>query len=78
MKGSDVIPDSVNLLLYHLLKTSLKRTGSLKNKKATINPKSNNNNCFRYALTVSLNYKKILKKKYLHTSQNSISNAKSK
>ena len=47
MKGSEFISDSVNLLHYHLQKTSLKRIGSsyidsaewLKNKKATINPK---------------------------------------
>ena len=46
MKGSEFIFDSVNLLHYHLQKTSLKRTRSsyidspewLKNKKATINP----------------------------------------
>ena len=45
MKGSDFIPDSVDLLYYQLHKTSLKRTGSsdadspkwLKNKKVTIN-----------------------------------------
>ena len=65
MKGSEFIFDSVNLLHYHLQKTSLKRTGSsyidspkwLKNKKATINPKNNDNNCFQYALTVALNHK---------------------
>ena len=34
-------------------------TESLKNKKATINPKNNNNNCFQYALTVALNYQNI-------------------
>ena len=28
MKGSDFIPDSVDLLYYQLQKTSLKRTGS--------------------------------------------------
>ena len=47
MKGSDLIPDSVDLLYYQLQKESLKRTGSsyidspkrLKNKKATINKK---------------------------------------
>ena len=33
----------------------------LKNKKATINPKNNDDNCFQYALTVGLNYKKKLK-----------------
>ena len=31
----------------------------LKNKKATINPKNNDNNCFLYALTVALNYQNI-------------------
>ena len=47
MKGSEFIFDSVDLLYYHLQKTSLKRIGSsdidspkwLKNKKLTINPK---------------------------------------
>ena len=69
MKGSEFIFDSVNLLHYHLQKTSLKRTGSsyidspewLKNKKATINPKNNDDNCFQYALTVALNYQNIKK-----------------
>ena len=67
MKGSDFIFDSVNLLYYHLQKTSLKRTRSsyidspewLKNKKATINPKNNDDNCFQYALTAALNYLNI-------------------
>ena len=66
MKGSEFISDSVNLLHCHLQKTSLKRTGSyidfpewLKNKKATINPKNNDNNCFQYSLTVALNHKQI-------------------
>ena len=52
MKGSEFIFESVDLLYYHLQRTSLKRIGSsyvdfpewLKNKKATINPKSNGNN----------------------------------
>ena len=69
MKGSEFIFDSVNLLHYHLQKTSLKRTGSsyidspewLKNKKATINPKNNDDNCFQYALTIALIYKNIKK-----------------
>ena len=69
MKGSEFIFDSVNLLHYHLQKTSLKRTGSsyidspkwLKNKKARINPKNSDNNCFQYALTVALNYESIKK-----------------
>ena len=53
-------PDSINLLYYHLQKIGLKRGGSyidspewLKNKKATINPKNNDDNCFQYALTVA-------------------------
>ena len=53
MRGSKFIFDSVDL--YHnLQKISLNRKGSsyidspkwLKNKKATINPKNNDNNCF--------------------------------
>ena len=31
----------------------------VKNKKATINPKNNDNNCFKYTLTVALNHKQI-------------------
>ena len=54
MKGSGFIFDGVNLWHYYLQKTSLKRTGSsdidspewLKYKKATINPKTNDDNCF--------------------------------
>ena len=55
----------------NLQKTSLKRIGSsyidspkwLKNKKktTTINPKNNDDNCFQYSLTVSLNYQNIKK-----------------
>ena len=59
VKGSEFIFDS------------LKRTGSsytnspewLKNKKATINPKNNDNNCFQYAIIAALNHKQI--KNYL-------------
>ena len=63
MRGSAFIRDSVDLLYYHLQKISLKRVGSyidspklFKNKKATINPKNNGNNCFQYALTATLNH----------------------
>ena len=67
MKGSEFIFDSVDLLYYHLQKAGIKRIGSpyadspewLKNKKATINPKNNNDNCFQYALIVALNYQNI-------------------
>ena len=64
--GSKFNFDSVDLLYYHLQKISLKRGGSyidspewLKNKKATINPKNNDDNCFQYALTVALNHQNI-------------------
>ena len=49
-----------------LKKIDWKRVGSyidspkwLKNKKATINPENNDDNCFQYALTASLNYQNI-------------------
>ena len=67
MKGSVFIFVSVDLSYYHLQKASLKRTGSsyidspewLKNKKATINPKNNDDNSFQYDLTIALNYQNI-------------------
>ena len=66
MKGSEFLFDSVDLLYYYLQKLSLKRGRSyvhspkwLKNKKATINPKNNDDNCFQYALTFALNYQNI-------------------
>ena len=58
-RGINFIFDSVDSLYYNLQKISLKRGGSytdfpewLKNKKATINPKNNDNNCFQYVLSV--------------------------
>ena len=66
MKGSEFAYDRVDALYYNLNKVSLSRGGSyidfpkwLKNKKATINPKNNDDKCFQYALTVALNYEKI-------------------
>ena len=51
---------------YNLHKISLNRGGSyidspkwLKNKKATINPKNNDDKCSQYALTVTLNHEQI-------------------
>ena len=68
MKGSKLIFDSVDLLYYKFLKISLNRGRSytdspnwLKNKKATINPKNNNDKCFKYAITGALNHKSIVK-----------------
>ena len=65
MRGSDFVPDSIDLLYYHLQKMGLRRGRSyadcpkwLKNKKATMNPE-NNDTCFQYALTAALNYKNI-------------------
>ena len=62
MKGSEFIFDSVYALYYNLNKISLNRGGSyinspkwMKNKKATINPKNNDNRCFQYAVTTALN-----------------------
>ena len=67
MKGAEFTFDSVDLLHYHLQKTSLKRIGLsytdsqkwMKNKKTTTNPKNNNHNCFQYASTATLNYQNI-------------------
>ena len=69
MRGSEFIFDNFDLLYYNLQKINLNRKASsyinspkwLKNKKATINPKNNDNNCFQYALTVALNYHNINK-----------------
>ena len=58
------------VLIYYIInckKTSLNRRKLsyldspkwLKNKKTTINPNNNNNNCFQYALKAALNYENI-------------------
>ena len=59
MRESKFAHDSVDALYYNLNKVSLSRGISyieshkwLKNKKATINPKNNDDKCFQYALTV--------------------------
>ena len=53
MKGGEFVFDGVDSLCYKLHKISLQRRGShidspewLKNKKATINPKNNDDKCF--------------------------------
>ena len=68
MRGSRFVFDSVQLLYYKLHKISLNRSGSyidspkwLKNKKATINPKTNDDKCFQCAITVVLNQEQIKK-----------------
>ena len=68
MRGSEFVFDNADSLYYKLHNISLNRGGSytdspewLKNKKATINPKNNDDKCFRYALTAALNHEKIKK-----------------
>ena len=66
MKGSEFIFESVDLLYYSLHKISLNRGGSyidspdwIKSKRAIVNPKNKDNECFKYAITIALNHKKI-------------------
>ena len=66
MRGNEFVFDSVNSLYYKLYKISLNRGGSyigypkwLKSKKATINPKNDDDKCFQYALAVALNHEQI-------------------
>ena len=63
MRGSEFVFDNVDSLSCKLHKISLNRGGSyidspkwLKNKKTAINPKNNDDKCFQYAITVSLNH----------------------
>ena len=58
--------ESVDLLYYILHKISLNRGGSyidspnwIKTKKATINPKTKDNECFKYAIIAALNHENI-------------------
>ena len=64
--GSNFVFESVNLLYYSLHKINLNRVGSyidfpswIKHKRATINPKSTDNKCFRDAIIALINHKKI-------------------
>ena len=69
MRGSKFIFNSVDLLYYNLQKPNLNRKGSsyivspkwLRNKKATINQKNNDNNCFQYASKLNYQNKKTYK-----------------
>ena len=68
MRGSEFVFDNVDSLYYKLDKISLKRGRSyicspkwLNNKKATINRKNNEDNCFQYAITVALNHEQMKK-----------------
>ena len=73
INGSNFVFESVDLLSYHIHKTSLKRGKSyikspewVINKRATINPKNKDNKCFQYSITVALNYQtlKTIQKDY--------------
>ena len=66
MRGSEFVFESVDLLYYGLHKTRLRKGKSyikspewLENKKATINPQNDDDNCFQYAITVVLNHQNI-------------------
>ena len=67
MKGREFVFDYVQLLYYKYHKTNPNRGGPyivspdwIKNKKATINPiNKKDNECFQYALIVTLNYEEI-------------------
>ena len=66
MRGYEVVFDSVDLMYYKCRKISLNRGRSymdspewLKNKKATINPKNNDDKCFQYSTAAALNLEKI-------------------
>ena len=68
MKGSSFVFKSIDLLYQKLHKISLNRSESyidppdwIKNKKATLNPKNKDNECFKYAITVVLNHEEIKK-----------------
>ena len=66
-RGSEFIPDSVELLEYELHRIDIIRAESyiespdwLASKKATINPKNGKDNkCFQWAILAGLNYNKI-------------------
>ena len=66
MRGSNFIFDSVEHMYYKYHKVNFNHCGSyidspdwIKNKKATINPKNEDDKCFQYAVTVALNYEEI-------------------
>ena len=69
-KGSEFIPESVELLYYYFQKINIRRAESyimspdwLVNKGATINPKNEKDNkCFQWSIISGLNYNKIKEK----------------
>ena len=69
-KGSEFIPESVELLYYNFQKIDIRRGESyimspdwIASKKATINPKNEKDNeCFKWSIIAGLNYNKIKEK----------------
>ena len=68
--------ESVYLLDYKLHRVRLNRGGSyikspkwLENKKATINPKNDDDECLRWSITSGLNYNDIMKKEFENISK---------
>ena len=69
-RGSEFIPDSVELLYYNFQRIDIKRAESyimspdwIASKKATINPKNEKDNkCFQWSIIAGLNYNKIKEK----------------
>ena len=64
--GSDYVFGSVDSLIIKFHKIDLKRGGSfikshkrISDKKATINPKNNDNECLKYAITAALQHHEI-------------------
>ena len=72
IKGSNFVFESVELMDYKLHRVRLRRGGSyikspewLANKRATINPKNENDDeCLRWSTISALNYNEIMKKEF--------------
>ena len=66
VEGSKFIFDLVQMMYYKCHKINFRRVGSyidspdwIKKNKATVNPKTKDDKCFQYAITVALNYEEI-------------------
>ena len=71
IKGSDFIFEIVDLLDYKLHRVRLNRGGSyikppkwFENKKATINPKNDDDECLQWSIISTVNYNDIMKKEF--------------
>ena len=68
-RGSEFIPDSVELLYYYFQRIHITRAESytmsldwIASKKATINPKNEKDKCFKWSIIAGLHYNKIKEK----------------